>query len=147
MDSPMRVGMIGAGAISHKHAQAYKNIGFELTVCTDINEAGGRRFADQWDCEFVPTYEAVCRHAKVDYVDVCTFPDFRLQPIEICAETGKHVQVQKPVSTSLETARQMIETARRGGIQLGVVSQHRFDDASLFLSKAIAARRLGNLLH
>ena len=32
--------MIGTGAISHKHAQAYKNIGFELTVCTDINEAG-----------------------------------------------------------------------------------------------------------
>jgi len=82
----------------------------------------------------------------VDYVDVCTFPDFRLQPIEICAQTGKHVQVQKPISTNIETARQMIETARRGGILLGVVSQHRFDDASLFLSKAIAAGRLGKLL-
>ena len=43
----MRVGMIGTGAISHKHAQAYKNIGFQLTVCTDIFEAAGRRFADQ----------------------------------------------------------------------------------------------------
>src|SRR4029077_16868819 len=96
---PMRVGMIGTGAISHKHAQAYKNIGFDLTVCTDINEAGGRRFAEQWGCEFVPTYEAVCRHPQVDYVDVCTFPDFRMQPIEICAETKKHVQVQKPIST------------------------------------------------
>ena len=83
---------------------------------------------------------------QVDYVDVCTFPDFRLQPIEICAQTGKHVQVQKPMSTNLETARRMIETARRGGILLGVVSQHRFDDASLFLSKAIAAGRLGKLL-
>ena len=35
--------MIGTGAISHKHAQAYKNIGFQLTVCTDIFEAAGRR--------------------------------------------------------------------------------------------------------
>src|SRR6266480_1516965 len=135
----MRIGMIGTGAISHKHAQAYKNIGFELAVCTDIFEAAGRRFADQWGCEFVPTYEAVCRHPKVDYVDVCTFPDFRLQPIEICAQTGKHVQVQKPISTSLDTARQMLETARKGGIVLGVVSQHRFDDSSRFLAKAIAA--------
>jgi len=82
----------------------------------------------------------------VDYVDVCTFPDFRLQPIEICAETKKHVQVQKPISTSLETARRMIETARRGGILLSVVSQHRFDDASVFLSKAFADGRLGKLL-
>jgi predicted dehydrogenase len=54
--------------------------------------------------------------------------------------------VQKPISTTLETARRMIETARRGGILLGVVSQHRFDDASLFLSKAISAGRLGKLL-
>ena len=29
--------MIGTGAISHMHARAYKNIGFQLTVCTDIN--------------------------------------------------------------------------------------------------------------
>jgi len=138
--------MIGTGAISNMHARAYKNIGFPLTVCTDINETYGRNFAAQHGAEFVPTYEEVCRHPKVDYVDVCTFPDFRLQPIEICAQTGKHVQVQKPIATSLETAGRMIETARRGGILLGVVSQHRFDDASLFLSKAIAAGRLGKLL-
>jgi UDP-N-acetyl-2-amino-2-deoxyglucuronate dehydrogenase len=138
--------MIGTGAISHKHAQAYKNIGFELTVCTDIFEAAGRRFAEQWGCEFVPTYEAVCRHPKVDYVDVCTFPDFRLQPIEICAETKKHVQVQKPISTTLANAAQMVDVARKGGILLGVVSQHRFDDSSLFLSRAIPAGRLGKLL-
>ena len=142
----MKVGMIGTGAISRMHAQAYKNIGFELTVCTDINQDYGRKFAEQWGARFVPTYEEVCRHPKVDYVDVCTFPDFRLQPIEICAQTGKHVQVQKPISTSLDTARQMLETARRGGILLGVVSQHRFDDASLFLYKAIGQGRLGKLL-
>ena len=142
----MRVGMIGTGAISHKHAQAYKNIGFQLTVCTDIYEPGGRRFAEQYGCEFVSTYEEVCRHPNVDYVDVCTFPDFRLQPISLCAQTGKHVQVQKPLSTNLQAAREMVEVARKGGITLGVVSQHRFDDASLFLSKAIAGGRLGKLL-
>ena len=138
--------MIGTGAISHKHAQAYKNIGYQLTVCTDINEEAGRKFADQYGAEFVPTYEEVCRHPKVDFVDVCTFPDFRMQPIEICAETGKHVQVQKPISTSLETARQMIETARKAGIVLGVVSQHRFDDSCQFLARAIPRGRLGKLL-
>ena len=138
--------MIGTGAISEKHAQVYKNIGYELTVCTDIFEAAGRRFAERHGAEFVRSYEEVCRHPKVDYVDVCTFPDFRLQPIEICAQAGKHVQVQKPIATTLDTARRMIETARRGGILLGVVSQHRFDDASLFLSKALAGGRLGKLL-
>lgn len=142
----MRVGMIGTGAISRMHAQAYRNIGYRLTVCTDINLEGGRRFAREYGAEFVESYEQVCRHADVDYVDVCTFPDFRMQPLEICAQAGKHIQVQKPIATNLETARTMVETARRAGIQLGVVSQHRFDDSSLFLQRALAAGRLGKLL-
>ena len=94
----------------------------------------------------MPTFEEVCRHPDVDYVDVCTFPDFRLQPIRICAETGKHVQVQKPISTNLATAREMVEVAREAGIVLGVVSQHRFDDSTMFLKRAIDAGRLGRLL-
>jgi len=138
--------MIGTGAISNLHARAYKNIGYELTVCTDIFEDAGRKFAERHGAQFVSTYEEVCRHPDVDYVDVCTFPNFRLEPIEICAKTGKHVQVQKPIATNLDTARRMIECARDGGILLGVVSQHRFDDASLFLSKAISEGRLGRLL-
>jgi predicted dehydrogenase len=142
----LRVGIIGTGAISYKHAQAYKNIGWEVTVCNDINEANGAKFAAEFGSEFVRTYQEVCRHPKVDFVDVCTFPDFRLQPIEICAETKKHVQVQKPISTNLETARKMIDTARNAGIVLGVVSQHRFDDSCQFLHKAIAEGRLGKIL-
>ena len=138
--------MIGTGAISHKHAQAYANIGYELTVCFDVNEAAGRAFAARYGCEFVSRYEEVCGHPRVDFVDVCTFPDFRLQPIEICAETKKHVQVQKPIATNLDTARSMIETARRGGILLNVVSQHRFDDSSQFLKVALAEGRLGRVL-
>ena len=131
----MRVGIIGTGAISHKHAQAYKNIGYELTVCTDINADSGRAFAAQYGCQFVPAYEELCQHPRVDYVDVCTFPDFRLQPIILCAAAKKHVQVQKPISTNLATAREMIDTAKSAGIQLGVVSQHRFDDSSQFLRR------------
>ena len=142
----MRVGMIGTGAISNMHARAYKNIGFELTVCTDVNEQAGKAFAERNGCEFVAGYEEVCRHPKVDFVDVCTFPDFRLPPIEICAQTKKHIQVQKPISTNLETARKMVDTAARAGIVLGVVSQKRFNDSTIFVKKAIQAGRLGRIL-
>lgn len=142
----MRVGIIGTGAISHKHAQAYKNIGFEIVACTDINPENGQKFASQHGGVFLPTYEEVCTHPDVDYVDVCTFPDFRLQPLKICAAHGKHIQVQKPISTNLATAREMVETARAAGIVLGVVSQHRFDDSSMFVKRAIDAGRLGKLI-
>lgn len=142
----LRVGIIGTGAISYKHAQAYRNIGYRVTACTDINPEAGRKFAEAQGAELLASYEEVCRHPEVDFIDVCTFPDFRLEPVQAAAAYGKHVQVQKPMATNLETAQKMIETARAAGIRLGVVSQHRFDDASLFLTRALAEGRLGKIL-
>jgi predicted dehydrogenase len=142
----MRVGIIGTGAISHKHAQAYRNIGYELKACTDINPESGRAFADRYGCEFVPDYQDLCAHPHIDYVDVCTFPDFRLDPLKICAANRKHIQVQKPMAVDLASAAEMVRTAEQAGIQLGVVSQHRFDDSTRFLRGALDAQRLGKIL-
>jgi len=142
----MRVGIIGTGAVSHKHAQAYRNIGYELVACTDLHPESGHAFADLHGCEFVSSYEDLCRHPRIDYVDVCTFPIFRLQPVRLCAEARKHIQVQKPMATNLKIAREMIEIAEAAGIQLGVVSQHRFDDSTQFLRQALGEGRLGKVL-
>ena len=142
----MRVGILGTGAIANKHAQAYKNIGFEVVACSNQTEKRGPEFAERWGCEFVPEYEDLCLYPDLDFIDVCTFPDFRLQPLEICAKIRRHIQVQKPIATSLETASEMIEIARKAGIRLNVASQHRFDDCTLFLRRAIPEGRLGKIL-
>jgi predicted dehydrogenase len=91
----VRVGIIGTGAMSHKHAQAHRN---------------------------------------------------RLPAVEPCAQTKKHVLVEKSVATNLATAGSILHAARNAEIQLGVVSQHRFDDSARLLKKAIAAGRLGNII-
>jgi predicted dehydrogenase len=56
------------------------------------------------------------------------------------------VLVEKPMAVDMETAARMIEAARGAGVQLGVVSQHRFDDSTLFLRRAILDGRLGTIL-
>jgi predicted dehydrogenase len=142
----LRVGLIGCGAIADKHAQAYKNIGFDIVVVTDNREERGRQFASQCGAEFVRSYQEVCRHPDVDFIDVCTFPDFRLQPLKVAADAGKHVQVQKPIATDLQTAMGMVRYCRRAGVLLNVVSQKRFDDPIQFLSRAIPQGRLGTIL-
>ena len=142
----LSVGIIGTGAIANLHARVYRNIGFTLRVCTNAGETAGRAFADRHGTEFVSSAEAVAAHPDVDFVDVCTFPDYRLQVVELCARSGKAVQVQKPIATSPAIARRMIDVARQAGITLGVVSQHRFDESSRFLFDALRAGRLGRLL-
>lgn len=142
----MKVGIIGTGAIAGKHAQAYKNIGFALTACTDRTVEKGKKFADTWGAEFVAAPEELARRDDVDFLDVCTFPAYRLEAVELGAKYGKHVLVQKPMAVDCDHAGRMIAVARDAGIRLGVVSQHRFDDAIVFLKRAIAAGRLGRVL-
>ncbi len=142
----MRVGIIGTGAMSHKHAQALRNIGYELTVCTNTSAEKGRAFAEATGAEFVSNYDKLIRHPRVDVVDICTLPGFRLPAVELSAKAKKHVLVEKPIATNLETARKMMEAASGAGIQLGVVSQHRFDDSTKFLKQAIADGRLGKII-
>jgi predicted dehydrogenase len=142
----MNVGIIGTGAIAWKHAQAYKNIGYRITACTDRTEEKGRKFADAFGSEFVTTPELLSQRSEIDYLDVCTFPAYRLAAVELGAKNKKHVLVQKPMAVDLETAARMIAVARAAGIQLGVVSQHRFDDSTLFLKRALSAGRLGKIL-
>jgi len=142
----MKVGLIGTGAIANKHALAYRNIGFELVACSNKTESRGREFAERWSAEFVSNTGDLCRYPGLDFVDVCTFPDSHLEPVEICASIGRPVQLQKPIATNLTEARRMIDVARKAGIKLCVMSQHRFDDATLFLKRALPAGRLGKLL-
>ena len=142
----MRVGIIGTGAIANLHARVYSKLGFPIRVCWDIREDVGERFAAEHGAEFVRGYETVCRHPEVDFVDVCTFPDFRLDPVRAAAGAGKSIQVQKPIAVSPAIAREMIAIARAANVTLGVVSQHRFDDASAFVHKAVRTGRLGRLL-
>jgi predicted dehydrogenase len=137
--------MIGTGAISHKHAAAYRNIGFEIIACAGLHADRGRDFAAKYGCLWFESWQDVCR-AGVDFIDVTTFPDFRLEPVKVAAAAGKHVQVQKPMAIRPETAREMIDVSHEAGITLSVVSQHRFDDASLFLKRAIDAGRLGRII-
>ncbi len=142
----MRVGFIGAGGIAGHHAQAYRNIGYQIAAVTDRTEERGRRFAEAWGAEYVSSPQQLCERADVDCIDVCTFPGYRLAAVELAAKAHKHVLVEKPMAVDLETAARMVEVARKAGIQLGVISQHRFDDSILFLKRAIAAGRLGKIL-
>jgi UDP-N-acetyl-2-amino-2-deoxyglucuronate dehydrogenase len=142
----MKVGLIGTGAIANMHARAYRNLGFDLVACYNKSDARGHDFAQRWNVKFVDSARELCHHPALDYVDVCSFPDSHLEPVRLCAEIKRPVMLQKPIATNLPEAREMIDLAQAAGVKLGVMSQHRFDDATLFLKRAIPAGRLGKII-
>lgn len=142
----MNVGLVGTGAIAHKHAESYSEINYRLVAVSDLFAEKGREFARKYDTEFVGACRDLCARPDIDYIDVCTFPDSHLEIVKACVDNRKHVLVQKPIALTLADARAMIDLTQRAGVQLGVVSQHRFDEASMFLKKAIDDGRLGKIL-
>ena len=142
----MKVGLIGTGAIAHKHADSYKEIGYELTAVSNRTESTGRAFADKYGAEFISDYNDLCSYKDIDFVDICAFPDTRLAMARAAVANRKHVLLQKPISLTLDEAREMLDITEAANLRLGVMSQHRFDDATIFLAKAIAGGRLGRLL-
>jgi predicted dehydrogenase len=142
----MNIGLIGTGAIAELHARAHKHLGYNLVVCTAVREDAGRTFAERPGDEFVQGSVEVCSRPEVDYVDICTLPAVRLELVKLAAENRKHVQVQKPIATTLQIAREMIQATAAAGVLLHVVSQHRFDDSTQFLERAIREGWLGRVI-
>ena len=142
----MRIGLVGTGAISHKHAESYSAIGYHLVACSNRGREKGEQFAAQYGCDFVPDVVALCARDDIDIVDVCTFPDSHVEICRIAAAQGKHVLLQKPMALTVEDCRTMINLCGEAGVRLGVVSQHRFDECSIFLKRAIDEGRLGRIL-
>ena len=142
----MRIGLVGTGAISHKHGDSYREIGYDLVACSNRGRQKGEEFAAKYGCDFVSGARDLCARPDIDFVDVCTFPDSHVQICRWAAESGKHVLLQKPMALTLEDCRTMIALCKDAGVGLGVVSQHRFDECAVFLKAALESGRLGRLL-
>lgn len=142
----MNIGLIGTGAIAHKHGDSYNELGWRIAACSNRGAEKGQAFAEKYGAGFVAGWRDLVARDDIDYVDVCTFPDSHLEIVRECAARKKSVLLQKPMDLTIENCRTMIDLAREAGIRLGVVSQHRYDDSTIFLKRAIEDGRLGKLI-
>src|SRR6266404_1693916 len=64
-----------------------------------------------------------------------------------CLEAGRHVVVDKPFTTTLEEARELVALARKHGRVLTVYQDRRFDGDFRTLQKMIAEGTLGRIVN
>ena len=122
------------------HARAYHNIGFELGGLLQQDGSARARFCAEMECwSLWPRLDDLCRYPGLDYVDVCSFPDSHLEPVKLCAEIKRPDHAAE--ADCHESGRSAADgrSGARGRQQTGVMSQHRFDDSTLFLKRAIGS--------
>jgi UDP-N-acetyl-2-amino-2-deoxyglucuronate dehydrogenase len=145
--SPLRLAVVGAGGIGRHHARvALAHPDLELAALVDAAPAALEAAADEVEATGAPRpvtagsiAEAVER-TDIDLVAICTPSGLHVDLAAQALAAGKHVVIEKPLDTVMPRARHIAELARDAagrGLVVSVISQHRFDPASVVVAQAV----------
>jgi UDP-N-acetyl-2-amino-2-deoxyglucuronate dehydrogenase len=152
---PLNVVIVGAGIIGNNHARALLRLPeVRIAAVVDPDAEAGESLtaliADETGSrpqQFGRLHEALV-DPDVDVIVICVPTGAHLALADQALAAGRHVVVEKPLDASLSAARRLARLASaaeaRGQI-FAVVSQHRFDPASVAVASAVAAGDLGRI--
>ncbi len=150
------IGLIGWGFMGRTHTEALRNIAlfypgidFRISlehICTRRIEkaqeaaelCGFKRFTDD--------YRVLLADPAVDVVSVCT-PNANHEEMVIAAlNAGKHVYIDKPLTTDSESAKRIVEAAKKASGKTRMVFNNRYTPAVLRAKELIEEGRIGEIL-
>ncbi|MFB3904302.1 MAG: Gfo/Idh/MocA family protein [Acidobacteriota bacterium] len=128
MSSPLRVAVIGAGALGAHHARIYHQLPqTQLVAVVDIREDRAREVAAKYECEACTDFHEILDRVRAVSLAAPTEQHARLGAE--CLRAGLDVLVEKPIAATLEQADQLLEAAVRNGRVLRVGQSERFNPA------------------
>jgi len=143
----IRLAIIGCGRISSQHFEAIEansNLVELVSVC-DLVKEKAEKAANSYGVSYYLDYLEMLRKEKIDAVSICTPSGLHPKHGMDCAFMGKHVLTEKPIGTSTEEARKLIQVCHENKVQLHVVLQNRLNNTIVLAKKAIEEKRLGKL--
>jgi len=146
---PVRIGILGYGAIGHEHSAAIASVdGLVLAgVCDKSAEriAAARTLAPE-----VTAYDdgdALLASPDVDLVVVSTPPNTHAEWALRALGAGKHVVVEKPFSLTTAEADEMIAAAAAAERLVSVYQNRRWDADYLTVKRLVRSGAIGDVFH
>jgi len=142
-----RFGLVGCGGIGNTHADALASLGeAELLAVCDVDIRRARETAEKHGLKHAfASAEEMLDAVEVDAITVATDHKHHFAPAMAALRRGVNVIVEKPMTTSLDEAYTLLETAKARGVTLGGVFQRRFFPAALRMREAIESGRIGRV--
>ena len=147
---PVRVALIGAGAVSDYHhvpGLRLDSRALVVAACDPNTELLAKRKAE-WGLELVSeSYEAICESETVDAVIVATPNDSHRPIVEAAARGGKHVMCEKPLGLDAGEVRAMLDACESAGVVHMTAFTYRFAPAMRYLRHLLKSGGLGDPRH
>ncbi|GAB4456664.1 MAG: Gfo/Idh/MocA family oxidoreductase [Armatimonadaceae bacterium] len=148
MSDKIRFGVIGCGSIGPTHCAAIQQIAnAELVAVADTKRERAEAVAKKYDVPRVyDVEEDILGDESIDAICVCTPSGKHADEAIRALRAGKHVVVEKPMDVSLEACDRLIAAEDESGKKLTIISQHRFDAATVLVKEAIDSGKLGKIV-
>jgi predicted dehydrogenase len=145
--SPIRVGVIGTGAISQVvHVPIFaEREDVDLLAVADADKHKAEVLSRRFDIPLVLDTDDLIAREDLDAVVICTPNNLHEEMAIAALEAGKHVFVERPLATTSAGAARAIEVAERMGQVLVVGMPHRFRPSVVALRSFIAGGELGDI--
>ena len=140
---------IGILSLAHHHGEAYvSNVrqidGVELLGLADDEPVRGQRIAAQNHARYFHSYEDLLE-AKPHGVIICTENNRHRPLVEMAASRGVHVLCEKPLATTLEDTRAIVEVCEKAGVLLMTAFPMRFSTPLLEIKKRLDQGDFGDI--
>ena len=150
MSGQVRIGIIGAGAVSDFHHLPGIRIDprAELVAICDPNEALLKQRASDWGpVTTTADFRQIAADPNVDAVIIAT-PNFTHREIALaCIEGGKHVMCEKPLGLNFGEASEMYRAARDKNVKHMTAFTYRFAPSMRYVSHLVKTGALGEPRH
>lgn len=147
----IKVAIIGAGAISSAHVEAYKEFSdrceIVAVVDTQIKKAESLIKKYQLNAVALSDYRELLGNTDITLISVCTPPSLHAEIAISCLSARKHTIVEKPMAASLEECDKMISASEANNMILSIVAQNRFKTSMMKLKSMLDKGVAGNILH
>ena len=143
---PVTFALVGCGNISGTQARALATLApdAQLVACVDLDSAAAARFAAEFHIP-ARTWEEVLADLAIDAVSLCTPSGHHGALAAAALRAGKHVLAEKPMEVDVPRCDAILAAHRDSDRLLGIISQHRFDPASLTARALLDRGDLGRI--
>ena len=139
------VAVIGCGIWGKNVVRNFYNLGALNTVC-DLDAENRKNLKEQYpDINIISDYNEVLANPEIDAVAVVTPSHTHYKIVKMAIEAGKHVYVEKPISTVASEAKSLAEIAEKNNKVLLVGHLLMYHPAVNRLKMLIAEGVLGEI--
>ena len=125
----LKIGVLGAGHLGKIHIRLLKELSdvFELVGFVDQSDENARKVMDEYGISRFSSIQELIE--QVDCIDVVTPTLAHYDCAVQSLRNSRHVFIEKPVTETVEEARQLIRLAREANVKVQVGHVERFNPA------------------